>query len=115
MRPRIRVFFAIQELTLVSLLPSWNLIDDDYAQGSVVLIVVPLENSAPVVHPVSYGFRIIQANELNAALPAQTFFHQLAHPPDDGGFTAARGTVYYVQQRLSQTLVDLAEVMLQVF
>ena len=43
-----------------------DLIDDDYAQGSVVLTVVSLEYSVPVLHPVSFDSWEIQANELNA-------------------------------------------------
>ena len=101
--------YGIQESILPSLSPLWNLIDDDYAQGSIVLIAGLLGNSAPI-----FDLQEIQANELNAVLPAHAFFHELAHPPDEDGFTAAWDTVYYIQQGLFRALVVFALLTFQV-
>ena len=74
-----------------------------------MLIAGLLGSSAP-----AFGFQDIQAHELNAVLPAQALFHQLADPPDEAGFIAAWNTVYYIQHGLFRALVVFAFVTFQV-
>ena len=47
--------------------------------------------------------------------PAQAFFHQLPHPPDDSAFAGARKPVNDVQQRFFRSLVDVASLLFQPF